>query len=75
VQSERGNWPHHPEARYSPQMGRFEVRVVNRNLTVFVHTVELAYRWLDEHAGDDDTYVISSLETDGTRRPIVRGGW
>ena len=56
-------------------MGRFEVRVVNRNLTVFVHTVELAYRWLDEHAGDDDTYVISALEPDGSRRPIVRGGW
>jgi hypothetical protein len=55
-------------------MGRFEVRVVNRNLTVFVPTVELAYRWLDEHAGDG-TYVISSLEPDGTRRPIVRGGW
>jgi hypothetical protein len=56
-------------------MGRFEVRVANRHLAVLVDDAEKAYRWLDEHARDGDTYTILAIDPDGTRRPVVVGDW
>jgi hypothetical protein len=56
-------------------MGRFEVRIVNRQIAVVVDSAASAYRWLDANANDGDTYALLAIDSDDARRPVVQGDW
>jgi len=54
-------------------VARFEVHIVGTPLGVVVDGAAAAYRWIDDHAADGDSYVIFGWNAEGERIPVVEG--
>ena len=54
-------------------MAKFEVHIVGTTIRVVVEGAAAAYRWIDEHAADGESYVIFGWDSEGKRIPVVEG--
>jgi hypothetical protein len=54
-------------------MAKFEVHIVGTTVGVIVEGAAAAYRWIDDHADDGDSYVIFGWNAEGKRIPVVEG--